>query len=184
MAGATGLILSFLAGVMVGRGVDQGADVQAARTAPVEERVVTEETVRPAPPPAEELTYAQRLESDKADEGLEKPANRTIAEKAPVTVPAGAAVVPPAATLREAPAATVPPAPPATRPTAVKPSPSPKPAAPVRTAETAPAPAAPVAAKGQFTIQVGAFKDRASADAVMGRLKGKGFSAYVVPPAT
>ena len=64
MAGATGLILSFLAGVMVGRGVDQGADVQAARTAPVEERVVTEETVRPAPPPAEELTYAQRLESD------------------------------------------------------------------------------------------------------------------------
>ena len=32
MAGATGLILSFLAGVMVGRGVDQGAgEVQAAR---------------------------------------------------------------------------------------------------------------------------------------------------------
>ena len=34
MAGATGLILSFLAGVMVGRGVDQGADVQAARSTP------------------------------------------------------------------------------------------------------------------------------------------------------
>jgi cell division septation protein DedD len=40
---------------------------------------------------------------------------------------------------------------------------------------------APIA-KGQFTIQVGAFKDRASADAVMGRLKGKGFAAYVVAP--
>src|SRR4030095_7541381 len=39
-------------------------------------------------------------------------------------------------------------------------------------------------ARGQFTIQVGAFKDRASADSIMGRLKGKGFAAYVVPPAT
>ncbi|HET9315306.1 MAG TPA: SPOR domain-containing protein [Vicinamibacteria bacterium] len=181
MAGATGLILSFLAGVMVGRGADQGADVQAARSAPAEERVVTEETVRPAPPPAEELTYAQRLESEKADEGLEKPAaekaaGRTIAEKPPVTAPAAVASAP-VATLREVPAATVPVAPPATRPAEAKPSP--KPVAPVRAA-AAEAPAA----KGQFTIQVGAFKDRASADAVMGRLKGKGFAAYVVAPAT
>src|SRR5262245_50780913 len=57
---------------MVGRGVDQGAgEVQAARP-PAEERVVTEETPKPAPPAAEDLTYAQRLESDKADEGLDK----------------------------------------------------------------------------------------------------------------
>ena len=49
MAGATGLVLSFLAGVMVGRGVDQtAAEVQAAR--PIqEERIVTEEPPRPAP---------------------------------------------------------------------------------------------------------------------------------------
>src|SRR2546423_5450492 len=72
LAGATGLVLSFLAGVMVGRGVDQSAgEVQAARPA-AEERVVTEETPKPAPPAAEDLTYAQRLESDKADEGLDK----------------------------------------------------------------------------------------------------------------
>jgi cell division septation protein DedD len=169
MAGATGLILSFLAGVMVGRGVDQGADVQAARGTPVEERVVTEETVRPAPPPAEELTYAQRLESEKADEGLEKPVVRTI-EKPPAAVASA-----PAATLREAPARTQAPAPPATRP---EPRPSLKPSAPPR-----PAAAEAPAGRGQFTIQVGAFKDRASADAVMGRLKGKGFAAYVVAPA-
>jgi cell division septation protein DedD len=168
MAGATGLILSFLAGVMVGRGVDQGADVQAARNAPAEERAVTEETVRPAPPPAEELTYAQRLESDKADEGLEKPAGRTVTEKPPATAPVAVASAP-AATLRAAP--------PVTRP--AEPKPLPKPVAPVRAAG-ADAPAA----KGQFTIQVGAFKDRASADSIMGRLKGKGFAAYVVPPAT
>lgn len=179
MAGATGLILSFLAGVMVGRGVDQGADVQAARSAPAEERVVTEETVKPAPPPAEELTYAQRLEGEKADEGLEKP-GRTATEKpaAPATTAPAAsgpavAVAQAPATLSAQPAATLP-----RPPVAAKPSP--KPAAPVRAADTAPT----VAAKGQFTIQVGAFKDRASADTVMGRLKGKGFAAYVMPPAT
>ena len=43
MAGATGLILSFLAGVMVGKGVDATAsDVQAARPV-IEDRVVAEE---------------------------------------------------------------------------------------------------------------------------------------------
>ncbi len=179
MAGATGLILSFLAGVMVGRGVDQGADVQAARSTPAEERVVAEEPVRPAPPPAEELTYAQRLESEKGDEGLEKPAGRTVTEKpagavasAPPTLRAASA---PPATVPQAPPATVAQAPPATRPVAARPSPKPS---------TPPRPADVAAAKGQFTIQVGAFKDRASADTVMGRLKGKGFAAYVVPPAT
>jgi N-acetylmuramoyl-L-alanine amidase len=35
---------------------------------------------------------------------------------------------------------------------------------------------------GTFTIQVGAFKDKASADSVVSRLKGKGFAAYVVSP--
>jgi hypothetical protein len=48
LAGATGLILSFLAGVMVGRGVDQASEVQAAQ--PVrEDRIVVEETPKPIP---------------------------------------------------------------------------------------------------------------------------------------
>ena len=42
LAGATGLILSFLAGVMVGRGVDGGGGVQVARTL-AEDRIVGEE---------------------------------------------------------------------------------------------------------------------------------------------
>jgi cell division septation protein DedD len=37
---------------------------------------------------------------------------------------------------------------------------------------------------GTFTIQVGAFKDGASAESVVGRLKQKGFAAYAVAPAT
>ena len=59
LAGATGLVLSFLAGVMVGRGVDQTASAaeaaQVAHALP-EDRIVTEEppaTTKPAPPAAE-----------------------------------------------------------------------------------------------------------------------------------
>ena len=140
MAGATGLILSFLAGVMVGRGVDQSAaEVQAAR--PVqEERIVSEETPRPAPS-AQEMTYAQRLEGERTEERLER------------VKPSSAAAPSPAATPRTAPV-TAPPATGAARP----------------------------AAGGAFALQVGAFKDRATAESMVGRLKGKGFSAYLVTP--
>jgi cell division septation protein DedD len=68
----------------------------------------------------------------------------------------------------------------------VKPSTAPTPAPPE------PSPAASTSGKatkatgpkatGAFTIQVGAFKDKATADSVVGRLKGKGFSAYVISP--
>ena len=37
-------------------------------------------------------------------------------------------------------------------------------------------------AAGAFTIQVGAFKDRATAESVVAKLKAKGFAAYVVTP--
>jgi len=172
MAGATGLILSFLAGVMVGRGVDSsGADVQASRP-PVEERVIAEETPKAAPSPAD-LTYAQRLESEKSDDTLERPkplptattgpakgASGAVVDKTPVRV--GAALPPPVLP-KSAPAPAVAP-----------------PAAKITTPVTA-APAAASAGQG-FTIQVGAFKDKATADSVVTRLKGKGFAAFVMSP--
>ena len=49
-------------------------------------------------------------------------------------------------------------------------------------ARPGPATKALAPAPGTFTIQVGAFKDKASADSVVSRLKGKGFAAYVVSP--
>ena len=156
MAGATGLILSFLAGVMVGRGVDQGAaEVQAAR--PVQdERIVSEETPRPAPS-AQELTYAQRLEGERTEERLERVKPGPAAITRPSPSPKMAAVAPsPAAAgtgQRTAPAS----APPGTA-------------------------AARPAAGGGFALQVGAFKDRATAESMVGRLKGKGFAAYLVTP--
>jgi cell division protein FtsN len=195
MAGATGLILSFLAGVMVGRGVDATTgEVQAARAVPVqEEKVVAEEApARPAPPPAaEDLTYAQRLEGDKQDDALEKskPASsgKTVAAAKPAGAAKPAVVVPAPKTDSVKPAAAAPAG------TSSTPAANPKPtsAAPARPAGTPPAPAAKVGAApktpaggaGAFTIQVGAFKDRASADSVVSRLKGKGFAAYVINPA-
>jgi DedD protein len=183
MAGATGLILSFLAGVMVGRGVDSnGADVQAARPV-VEERVIAEETPKAPPAPAE-LTYAQRLESEKAEEGLEKP--RTAAA---APAPASGKSTAPA---EKPPARTAQTAPPPVVPKTSAPGPAAEPPAPKTTetkAATKPPAAAPVssaadtssAAKG-FTVQVGAFKDKATADSVVTRLKGKGFAAYVMSP--
>jgi DedD protein len=186
MAGATGLILSFLAGVMVGRGVDASAgEVQAARAVPVlEEKVVAEEPPRPAPPAAEDLTYAQRLEADKQEDTLEKarPASGSAAKSLGVPKPAPAkpapGVAPPA--LHPATGGTGAPKPAAT-------TPAPKPGSPSTTSAAAPAkpgptPKAVAPTAGTFTIQVGAFKDKASADSVVSRLKGKGFAAYVSSP--
>jgi DedD protein len=173
LAGATGLILSFLAGVMVGRGVDQGAgEVQAARVA--EERVIAEETPKPAPPAAEDLTYAQRLENEKAEEArLERPRAGSPAGKPAVS--GGAVTAPPttAPAARPAPAAVIP-APAEER--------SATPARSVVTLPSKPARGGPAPGSGSFTIQVGAFKDKASADSVAARLKNKGFAAYVVSP--
>ena len=156
MAGATGLILSFLAGVMVGRGVDQGAaEVQAAR--PVQdERIVSEETPRPAPS-AQDLTYAQRLEGERTEERLERVKPSPAAITPPSLSPKMAALVPS----------------PAAAGTAPRTAPA---SAPPATAAARPAPG------GAFALQVGAFKDRATAESMVGRLKGKGFAAYLVTP--
>jgi cell division septation protein DedD len=178
MAGATGLILSFLAGVMVGKGVDSGGgEVLAAR--PVqEERVVAEEVSAKAaaPPAARDLTYAQRLEAEKTDDTLDraksgpagsgppagpKPSTaKAVAKSAPASAPAQT-VAPPAAG-----------APSRAEPKAAVPKPGPE-----------ASPAAKAAGKGPaFTIQVVALKDKATAESVVTHLKDKGFYAYVVSP--
>jgi DedD protein len=174
MAGATGLILSFLAGVMVGRGVDaQGGEVQAARSAQ-EERTIAEESPRPtAPAPSPgDLSYAGRLESEKLDDSLSRPEPGASSTPAPA-----------GSTSAAAPAKAPEPRAKAARPPSPKPTPAPA-KAPQREAKAPPKTAPPKAApaSGAFTIQVGAFKDGATAETVVSRLKDKGFSAFVVPP--
>lgn len=166
MAGAAGLILSFLAGVMVGRGVE-GPAAGAAETRPVaEERVVAE------PPPAaaagtpapSDYSYPQRLESDRPEEGLERPGGaRPAPGPTPTPTPAPRAATPAAPAAPTAtPAATLPPPPPP---------------------RAGPLPKALASTASGFALQVGAFKDKASADGIVKRLKARGFPAYAMAPA-
>jgi len=185
MAGATGLILSFLAGVMVGRGVDSAvAEAQPIKQPVREERIVTEESPRPAAPPsAEELSYARRLESDKPEESLDRAGAKTTSEKSGAPdKSAGKTSKPEVASRDKGPAkepASVK-APGKDAAAAVK-EPQPATSAAVKPPKDTAAKDAP-APKGTFTIQVGAFKDKSSADSVAQRLKTKGFSAYVISP--
>jgi cell division septation protein DedD len=178
MAGATGLILSFLAGVMVGKGVDAGGgEVLAAR--PVqEERVVPEEAAAKAaaPPAARDLTYAQRLEAEKTDDTLDRTKPGTAGSGPPAGPKASTAKAAAKSAPAPAPALAVAPpvagAPPRAEPKAPVPKPAPEASPAVKAAGKGPA----------FTIQVVALKDKATAESVVAHLKDKGFYAYVVSP--
>lgn len=175
------LSAAFLAGVMVGRNVDSSPQ-QTVRDI---QDVVQEEPV--ASPTPDALTYGSTLAGDKI-EGLSPAPGSTATPVAQAT--RRAAVSPeakpspsPLSTPRAAATPSNPPArptaTPASRPAAkptptprATPKPSPKPTPSVRPAAT------PLA---RLTIQVGAFKERAAAEAIVKRLKGKGYSAYLVP---
>ena len=219
MAGASGLILSFLAGVMVGRGVE-GSAMGAVEARPVsEERVVAEQSPAPAAtatPAPSDYSYPQRLESDKPEDGLEKKgAGQTTAKTSAQPAGATRAASPaPAAVHTPAPAPAVvhSPSPAAaaaasakTQTPALPPVPTPRPAVTTAPAAAGPTPApaatptpAPASATARpagplpkalpstaagFKIQVGAFKDKATADSVAKSLKARGFPAYALAPA-
>jgi cell division protein FtsN len=191
MAGAAGLVLSFLAGVMVGRGLENGAaaaGVDQAR-AVAEEKVVTEQTPTPSPT---DFSYPQRLESEKQPEGLEKPAPGAAAS--PAAAPGTQPAHPP--TTRPAAVAATPAPTPVPTPAPAKVVPTPVPAKPVPTpAHAAPAVATHAATGGLpkpigststvkgFAVQVGAFKDKAGADTVVKSLKDRSLPAFTVAPA-
>jgi cell division septation protein DedD len=177
MAAAAGLILSFLAGVAVGRGVDASAGDARGTKAVAEEHIVPEEPpTTQAAPAAGDLSYAQRLESEKPDHGLEEPPAQakggSQADK-PKATPAGKET--PTESKKVAKASPEP----KKAASAAPPKASPKPAQSAK-AEAQEKPAASAAAS--FTIQVGAFRDKGTADAMVARLKGKGFPAYVATP--
>jgi cell division septation protein DedD len=182
------LSAAFLAGVMVGRNVDSSPEPTVRD---IQEASLPEEPA--ASPTPDALTYGSSLQGDKV-EGLAK----SPAGSAPAGSPKAAAVVPavpPPASKATPSALTSPPRPapepahsssPAARapekatpkPTAratPRPTPAPKATPAPKTQKSPPAPI------NRLTIQVGAFKERAAAEAIVKRLKGKGYSAYLVP---
>jgi cell division septation protein DedD len=168
MAGAAGLILSFLAGVMVGRGVDTAASADGQTRPVAEERIVSEQPA--ATPSPADYSYPQRLEAEHPEATLE-PSHGS----APVASPTPAR---PVATARPTPAAT-PTATPTARPAPPRPT-----ATPAHTPTPRPAPASlpkplPSTKASGFAVQVGAFKDEAGAVSVREGLQKKGLPAYV-----
>ena len=183
MAATVVSVVIFLCGVMVGRGVRQpladaiavNTDTSIDPTAPFDatssKPAVTSE---PAPAPENEnLTYAERLEAP-----------------TPLNEPLKFAESKPAVSL-----ATVEKPTPAKAVAVPEPKPQPPPKAevsrsapPTAVAQSAPAPktdAVPASSsvaeppgKG-FVLQVQAFPTRAAADALAGRLKSKGYNAFV-----
>ncbi len=169
------LSAAFLAGVMVGRNVDSSPEPTVRDIADG----LPEEA--PASPTPDALTYGSTLSGDKIEGLATAPGSSTPPTPAPRVAqvpPPTAASALPTPTARSTPAAAAPAAP--VRPAAT-PRPAPK-ATPKATPRTTPSPrkgaATPVP---RLTIQVGAFKDRAAADAIVKRLKAKGYSAYLVP---
>lgn len=163
-------IVIFLCGVLVGRGV-KGDTLTAAETAPAsaQSAVSTEASATPATPadappvddppapPGERLTYSRRLENPKP-----------VAEQLK-------------AATEEKPAPKLEPPAPAERPQPQPVDTAPAPAA--KPAGTAATPSSAAGARaGVWAVQVVALSDRTAANAVVQRLNGKGYPAFVLAP--
>jgi cell division septation protein DedD len=161
MAGAAGLILSFLAGVMVGRGVDGGAAANASDARAVaEERVVAESSPAPAaatpatlpPVPTTTLAAARPTPTPRTappsgplPKALGSSAKGFAIQVGAFKDRAGADTVVKSLKGRGFPAYTVPPV-----------------------------------GGGLFTVRVGVYRDRADAEAVQDRLRDDKFKPYIV----
>jgi cell division septation protein DedD len=161
----------FLCGVLVGRGVrlDRGGPVETVEAA-VQGEV-------PAPPPldtagnstepvaqSETTTFTHRPESQNLPAEKLSPRDTPAARSEPVFEKAPALAPPDA-----------------TKPAAPAPSPAAPPAPSARVADAPSGPAEPTGPG--VAVQVSAFRVRQEADALANRLIGKGYAAYVVPPA-
>jgi cell division septation protein DedD len=192
MAATVVSVVIFLCGVLVGRGVKAQLSTVAENTptSSVAETTPTQPptpapappagsdpTTAPPPPAADELSYFNRLEKSNAPAEQLKTADRGAKSEKRETPVAPAPRTPP----------------PAPAPAAVKPAPAPEPAAPpapapapVAAPVATPAPAASSAEPGGqgFAVQIAALNVRSEADAIAKRLSSKGYTAYVLTPAS
>jgi septal ring-binding cell division protein DamX len=174
MAATVVLVVTFLFGLLVGRGAPGRTETAGTPGEVVADRAVAPLPENPPPaapatgtqaankaePGAEELSYAERLLRDTPPEEKLKPSARATPEPAP-----------PAPAVQE-PVAAQPPPP---RPAATPPAP-----APARTASSGPQPSDP---RGPgFAVQVSISETRKEADQLASQLIAKGYPAFVVDP--
>lgn len=158
MAATVVSVVIFLCGVMVGRGVRNNLPA-ANDFGTTTEAAAAPAAAEPAPASAGPAAEAPPVPGEgdyHASLTADKPADEKLA-----------AAAPPAREERAAPEE--------------KPAePPPPPSEPTRAA--APAPPASVTSGDGFVVQVAALRDRTEADALVRRLSGKGYSAFVVNP--
>ena len=206
MAVTVVLVVTFLTGVLVGRGVraervseqaiaagdesPEPPDRSAANIVPAPGNDPT----KAAPPPAgaEGEADASAKAGSPSDEAPLVAVTRTNPADNP-SVPAAPANAPKAATpapSKPAPAAEAPSRSAAAAPSAAAPkptppvttAPAPKPPAPGPTTGTAPTTAAADTVRSGYAVQVAAVNAQSEADSIMNRLKAKGYQAYVELP--
>ncbi|MFN7980843.1 MAG: SPOR domain-containing protein [Vicinamibacterales bacterium] len=196
MAATTVLVVAFMLGMLVGRGVRaEREEVASAETpSPVAsaERsslpTPDEADPRKAAPPAPPENDAKPEEPPVAvNRGNKTDAKTNAGVKAPESAPKAPEPAKPAPATKSAEA----PKQVADAKPAVK-APEPKPAPPAPKAEAKPAapappppvaaPSAPSADRSGFAVQVAAVNARGEADAIAKRLSGKGYPAYVEVP--
>ncbi len=182
MAGAAGLILSFLAGVMVGRGIDAGASGARRRGDTADRRGEGRHRADPRPGgDGIHLPAAARVGA--CDRGAREAGFRVVGAGPGVDPPERPRSPRPCRSTPRRPLDPQPPARPAATP--ARPAATPVPATP-RPPVLAPALPRAIGSNANvkgFAVQVGAFKDRASADTVVKSLKGRGLPAFAVAPA-
>ena len=186
MAATVVSVVNFLCGVLVGRGVrlERGTGGETstmnsaaetttppqAASAPVPTPAGSDPTKAAPPSVVDELSYFNRLEKPNAPaEQLKQPAGKTASAEKPAT---------------EKPAEKT--------PAVEKAAPPPPPPAPAVVAAAKQPPARPVPAEstaaepsGQgFAVQIAALNVRSEAEAIAKRLSSKGYSAYVLSPAS
>ena len=185
MAVTVVLVVTFLFGVLVGRGVREGADtaqMTSNEIAPDPGLAPAADNAQPPPaaggpvaqapsaPPADELSYAERLLRDTPPE--ENLKSSPAAESAAAPAPVVQEPVPERAPTPPAPRERTPP-PAATAPRSAQPSSVPAP--PVTAQATDPS-------GPGFAVQVAAFPDRRDAETLVKQLVSKGYPAFVMDP--
>jgi cell division septation protein DedD len=178
MAATVVSVVIFLCGVMVGRGVRTEASAVAGGSDAVDPGRPDEAATADAPPPAAAGVPPAEAPPD-PDEGADSTHEQLTAadpgrqqrvapaQPQPAPVEARADTPPPPAER------------PAERPAAERPA-AERPAAERPVAEPASRPAS-VTGSG-FVVQIAALRDRTEADAIVKRLAGKGYQAFVVNP--
>jgi septal ring-binding cell division protein DamX len=179
MAVTVVLVVTFLTGVLVGRGVRVERSESAQADALTESPVAPPHTAVATPADADPTKAAPPAPAENGAETDAKPAAvPEPAEEPPVAVKR---TPPPSAPPAVQPAAAAKITAPAAKPPAVA-SASAKPAADPATPAASGTPDATDTQRSGYAVQVAAVNARGEADAIVKRLSGKGYAAYVEMP--